>query len=133
MTDSGSLLIGVIDDDQSVRDSLVTLVECFGHRSVAFSTAEEYLNSDVASSVDFIIVDLGLPGISRTDLLNVLSDSDHGCRAVVIAGHGDSDELQRASRFSSVRFLSKPIDPESLLAIIGQSGRDHSLTATALR
>jgi FixJ family two-component response regulator len=61
ITGSGSLVV-VIDDDPSVRESLPDLVRAFGFSSQAFSSAEEFLASDVAAQARCLILDIDMPG-----------------------------------------------------------------------
>jgi FixJ family two-component response regulator len=65
----GSLpLIGIVDDDESMREALPDLVKDLGYAARAFASAEEFLASDAASSVKCLILDIGLPGMTGPEL-----------------------------------------------------------------
>src|SRR2546426_7061378 len=65
---SGRFLVAIIDDDESVRESLPDLLREFGYAARAFSSAEEFLASDCMGRTRCLILDIAMPGISGPDL-----------------------------------------------------------------
>lgn len=114
-------IIGIIDDDVSVRGSLVALIECSGYSAASFSSAEEFLQEGALPQAKFLIVDVRLPGMSGIELLDQLSNTGLTRPAVVVTGHADSRELHQAPKLAEVCFLSKPCAPEKLLELIAAS------------
>lgn len=111
-------VVCIVDDDQSVRDSLVFLVQCSGYSAVPFASAEQFLEADEISQAEFLIVDVRLPGMTGIELLDRLAVAGRKIPAIVITGHADSEDLRQSPNLCGVRFLSKPSDPEELLAAI---------------
>ena len=121
MTNAQKPIIAIVDDDVSVRGSLVALVQCSGYSAVSFSSAEEFLQEDALPEAKFLIVDVRLPGMSGIELLAQLANTGRTRPAVVVTGHADSQELQQAPQLAGVCFLSKPCAPEALLEVIAAS------------
>ena len=67
MTDT-RLLVSVVDDDESVRESLPDLLKEFGFAARAFSSAEEFLESDTVVRTGCLILDVAMPGMSGPEL-----------------------------------------------------------------
>jgi len=111
-------VIGIVDDDLSVRGSLVALVECSGYSAVSFGSAEEFLQEGALPQARFLIVDVRLPGMSGIELLDRLSDTGLTRPAVVVTGHADGQQLRQTPKLAGVSFLSKPCAPEELLEVI---------------
>jgi two-component system response regulator FixJ len=114
-------LVGIVDDDVSVRHSLVALVQCSGYSTVSFASAEEFLQAGPFPDVKFLIVDVRLPGMSGIELLDHLANTGVAKPAVVITGHADIQELGQSPHLADVSLLSKPCAPEKLLKIIANS------------
>ena len=118
MNDVDKPVVGIIDDDPAVRDSLISLVECGGYAAVAFSSAEQFLQRGSLPEAVFLIVDVRLPGMSGVELLDRLASAGLAKPAAVITGHADSEELRQAPHLSGVRVFTKPADPGALLQVI---------------
>ena len=114
-------IIGIIDDDASVRGSLVALIECSGYAAAPFSSAEEFLEVGALPQARFLIVDVRLPGMSGIELLDCLSNTGLTRPTVVVTGHADGQQLRQGPKRGEVWFLSKPCAPEELLAVIAAS------------
>ena len=89
-------LVSVIDDDESVRESLPHLLKTFGFAVRAFSSAEEYLRSDEISQSKCLALDINMPGMSGPDLFQELKRL--GWVAPVAAPAGRWPELRRDAR-----------------------------------
>lgn len=111
-------VVCIVDDDHAVRESLVSLVQCCGYSALPFASAEQFLEGGEISRADFLIVDVRLPGMTGIELLDRLAMAGQTIPAVVVTGHADSEELGQSPNLGDVVFLSKPSDPEELLAAI---------------
>lgn len=112
---TGRALVVVIDDDESVRESLPDLLGEFGFAARVFSSAEEFLSSADLSRAECAIVDVAMPGMSGPDLqrrLKVLRP-----RLPVIFATGQRDERLRMKllRHGAVACLFKPFSDTALL------------------
>jgi two-component system, LuxR family, response regulator FixJ len=107
----------VIDDHESVRDSLRALLESENFRVLAFPGAKAYLASEGAAG-DCLVVDVRMPEMSGLDLQEELSRRQVPIPVIVMTGHGDVPLAVRAMKAGAFDFLEKPFDDEALLASI---------------
>ena len=110
--------IAVIDDDQSVRESVVSLIESVGFDANFFGSAEEFLNSPQFDQVNCLILDVLLPGISGLQLYSRLKASERRIRAIFITAHVDEPACAWAIASGAEAFLYKPFQAERLLSAL---------------
>jgi FixJ family two-component response regulator len=115
-------IIAVVDDDESVRESVAALVESVGYQVVSFGSAEDFLGSlDNLEGLNCMILDVRLPGISGVELHSRIGKS-RSIPAIFITAHPDP---VLATKPGIVAVLYKPFEPEVLLkaarSAIGQS------------
>jgi|SRR5678815_3746462 FixJ family two-component response regulator len=108
-------LISVVDDDESVRESLPDLLREFGFAAQSFSSAEEFLTSNYLHETKCLILDVAMPGLSGPDLQLELKRRQHEIPIVFITAH--IDETVRAKLISkgAVECLFKPFSDSELL------------------
>jgi FixJ family two-component response regulator len=111
-------LISIVDDDDSVRESLSGLIRSVGFGARVFASAEEFLNSDRLSDTDCLILDVRMPGMSGIDLQRQLAGGPMSIPVVFITAHGDEEARVRALNGGAVDYLLKPFSEESLLKAI---------------
>ena len=111
-------LIAVVDDDDSVRESLRGLIRSVGFAVEVFGSAEEFLNSNSPDNVDCLILDVRMPGMNGLDLQRQLGTSHHQIPVVFITAHGDEEARSRALKDGAVDYLLKPFSEEALLNAI---------------
>lgn len=108
------LLVSIVDDDESVRESLPDLLREFGFAAEAFSSAEEFLVSDHIDLTSCLILDISMPGMSGPDLQRELRLRRQDVPIVFITGHGDETVRPRAMAEGAVECLLKPFSDASL-------------------
>lgn len=108
-------LVGIIDDNESVRISLEGLMKAVGFPALAFAHAEEFLASDRKHDIACLILDIRLPGISGLELQSKLNAEHYRIPIIFITAHGDEKMRMRALRAGAVEFLTKPYDDKALL------------------
>ena len=123
----------IVDDDASVRRSLVRLVRQAGMLAQAFDSAEAFLGFRAAPSAlpACVVVDLQMPGRSGLELQNELARLKLGCPVIFISGNGDIPSTVQAMKQGAVTFLTKPFDPEDLLHAIAEGLEKHRRALTA--
>src|SRR5437588_12727826 len=82
-------LVSVVDDDESVRESLPDLLRQFGFAVQAFSSAEAFLASEFVSQTNFLILDIAMVGMSGPDLQQQLRRRRPSIPIVLITAHGE--------------------------------------------
>jgi FixJ family two-component response regulator len=116
-------LVSIVDDDESVRESLPDLLKEFGYAVQAFSSAEEFLASDYVSQTGCLILDIAMPGMSGPDLKRELALRRHEIPIVFITALGDKTVRPRLLEQGAVECLSKPFSDATLLTALNAAFR----------
>ena len=112
---SESSLVAVVDDDESVRESLPDLLRQFGFAAQAFSSAEAFLASEALGETRCLILDVAMPGMSGPDLQQELMRRRQEVPIVFITGNGDRTVRARLIAQGAVECLFKPFSETALL------------------
>ena len=125
-------LVSVVDDDESVRDSLPDLLRLFGFAAEAFASAEAFLASDVVIETSCLLLDIAMPGMSGPDLQQELTRRRQKIPIVFITGLADRSVHPRLLARGAVECLIKPFSEAALLdAVRAALHRPYSGQATA--
>lgn len=111
-------LIRIVDDDASVRDALVYMLEQEGFDTVAYASAEEFLVNDMPSRPGVVVLDVHMPGMSGTRLQDEMIERRIDTPIIFLTGHGDVDMAVKALRKGAYHFLQKPVDTDELVRTI---------------
>ena len=109
------VLVAVVDDDQSVRESLPDLLRELGFSVEAFASAEEVLQADCLSRTGCLILDVAMPGMSGPDLQRELGRRRQKIPIVFITAHEDPGVRRRLLQAGAVECLFKPFSETALL------------------
>jgi FixJ family two-component response regulator len=112
-------LISVVDDDESLRESLEGLLKSMGNTVNVFSSAEGFLTSQALAKTNCLILDVRMPGMSGPELQQKLKTYGHRIPIIFITAHGDEDVISRVMADGAVDCLLKPFSEDSLLNAIG--------------
>jgi DNA-binding NtrC family response regulator len=118
----------VVDDDDSVRESIEGLLRVEGIPVETYPSAREFLARPGGEPPGCLILDVNLPGLSGLDLQRELARSDIYIPIIFLTGHGDIPMSVRAIKAGALEFLTKPLDPENLLRAIreGMLAREYT-------
>ena len=108
-------LVSIVDDDESVRESLPDMLRQFGFAAAAFSSAEDFLASDVIGRTNCLILDVKMPGMSGPDLQRELAALGQEIPIVFITASGDKAVRARLLSDGAVECLFKPFSEAALL------------------
>src|SRR5215813_9788277 len=108
-------LVSVVDDDESVRESLPDLVRVLGFDVEAFASAEAFLASDVVDRTRCLILDVAMPGMSGFDLQSELARRNIRIPIIFITARQDEAVRLRALDLGAVECLFKPFSERALL------------------
>lgn len=114
-------LISIVDDDESVREAIESLMKSVGYTARAFPSAGEFLNSSDFDDTDCLILDVQMPGMNGLELQSRLVASKRHVPIVFISAHSDADARARALDAGAVEFLQKPFSEDALLDAIKSS------------
>jgi FixJ family two-component response regulator len=113
-----SRLIAVIDDDESMQESLCDLIESAGLVARCFGSAEEFLEYDLHSEVGCLIAEIQMPGMSGLELQAKLKEERCSIPIIFITSNGSARLRIQAMREGAVEFLRKPLDHQLLLETV---------------
>ena len=112
---AGRQFVVVVDDDESVRESLPDLLREFGYTVSAFSSAEDFLASTVVEETDCLILDYAMPGMSGLALQAELARRRHSIPIVFITGNRDESIRPLLLGAGAIDCLFKPFSERQLL------------------
>ena len=116
-------LISVVDDDESVRESLPDLLKEFGFDAQAFCSAEDFLASDWVNRTNCLILDVAMPGMTGPDLQRELTRRRQEIPIVFITAHRDEAVRPRLLAEGAVECLFKPFTEADLLEALNTALR----------
>jgi two-component system, LuxR family, response regulator FixJ len=112
------LNILIVDDDESVRDSLRLMLESSGYSACTFKSAEDLLDSGFGENSFCLILDIRLPGMSGFKLQEHLLKSQNTIPVIFITGHDRDRMEEEARRLGAIAYIRKPFDEQHLLDAI---------------
>jgi FixJ family two-component response regulator len=118
-------LVSVVDDDESVRESLPDLLQELGFAARAFASPEEFLASDCINETRCLILDVAMPGMSGPDLQRELALRRQDIPIVFITAHGDGAVRPQLLEAGAVECLFKPFSDTALLGALNSALRVH--------
>jgi FixJ family two-component response regulator len=108
-------LVSVVDDDESVRESLPDLLRELGFSVQVFASAEAFLDSEWVGYTRCLVLDVAMPGMTGPDLQRELTRRRHDIPIVFITAHGDAALRPRMLEQGAVACLLKPFSETALL------------------
>jgi FixJ family two-component response regulator len=111
-------LVGIVDDDPSVRKGLARLVKAAGYRVEVFTSARDFLERQQAEELCCLLLDVRMPGLTGLELQEALAIAGRQMSIVFVSGHGDVVGSVKAMKGGAVDFLTKPVDARELLSAI---------------
>ena len=113
-----SPLIAIVDDDESVRDALTSLLHAVGWRAEAFASAEAFLQSGQVHTTACLLLDVRLPGLSGLELQRQLRASQARPPIIFLTAHGTAAMRAQTLQAGAVAFFTKPFSDTALLEAI---------------
>ena len=111
-------LIGIVDDDESVRLAVGALLRSVGRPNQAYASGADFLHHRPAGLLGCLIVDIRMKGMSGLELQAELRRTGDTTPVIFISAHGDDDQRQRALAAGPVGFLAKPFAEAALLDLV---------------
>ncbi len=108
-------LVAVVDDDDSVRDSLAGLLRSVGFAAQGFASAAAFLQSDNLPGTDCVILDVRMPGMGGLELQRQLAASHPDVPVIFMTAHDDARKRSQALSGGAMGYLIKPFSEEALL------------------
>jgi len=118
-------VITIVDDDESVRQALMSLMRALGFVSEAYPCAEDFLSSGRLHRTACLIADVRMPGMTGLELHRHLVASGNPIPTILITAHQEGEGRARALKAGVVCYLTKPFDEDDLLGCI-HSAIEHA-------
>jgi FixJ family two-component response regulator len=118
---SSRLLVSIVDDDESVRESLPDLVKEFGFASMAFSSAEEFLASNALSETKCLVLDIAMPGMWGPELQQELKRRKISIPIIFVTAQRDEAIRLRLIGQGAIECLIKPFSDAALLEALNSA------------
>ena len=115
-------LIAIVDDDQSFREALESLLTLIGYRTAIFSSARDFLDSHQFPNVSCAILDVSMPRMDGLELQRHLV-ATHPIPIIFITDLRDANTREQAVRAGAISFLNKPFSEETLLNALNSALR----------
>jgi FixJ family two-component response regulator len=116
-------LVSVVDDDESVRESLPDLLRELGYSVRAFSSAEEFLASDCIGETRCLILDIAMPGMTGPDLQQELTVRGQAIPIIFVTAQADETVRPRSLERGAVECLFKPFSDTTLFEALNAALR----------
>src|SRR5262245_699865 len=116
-------LVSIVDDDESVRESLPDMLRQFGFATQAFSSAEAFLDSDVVDQTGCLILDVTMPGMSGPDLQRTLARRPRRIPIVFITASAGTAIRPRVLADGAIDCLLKPFSEAALIDAVNAAFR----------
>lgn len=114
-------IISIIDDDDSMRCAMKSLVMSLGLRVHTFRSAEEFLQSPRLDDTSCLITDLQMPGLSGVELQSLLLAQARHMPIILVTAFAEEHTRNRAMEAGALGFLSKPFETQTLIKLIEQA------------
>lgn len=111
-------MVYLVDDDESVRRALQRLLRSAGFEVKAFSSAEEFLQSENLDVRACIVLDIRMPGLTGFDLQEKLASKGIRMPVINVSAFDDAETRERARKLGAVAFFRKPVDGQALIDAI---------------
>jgi FixJ family two-component response regulator len=122
---SDTPIISVVDDDDSLRAFLCSLVRSLGFRANAFASAEEFLQSSTLGDASCVISDVRMPDMNGIELQSALNTRGYRVPIIFVTAFPDEATEARAMRAGAVCFLSKPFEGDDMIKCLEKALRGN--------
>lgn len=113
--------VAVVDDDDGLRESMVSLISSYDFSVEAYSSAIEFLALRHAGRFYFLVLDVQMPGMSGLELQSRLCELGEMYPIVFVSACDDEQTQKQARSAGALDFLGKPLDPDRLINLINAS------------
>ena len=112
---SQSQMVSIVDDDPLAREGIRELVESLGYKTLAFVSAQDFLQSGAITKTGCLITDLQMPGLNGLELQERLQAQGYHMPVILITAYPNEKHRSRAMSAGAIGFLSKPFEEQSLV------------------
>ncbi|MBN9669363.1 response regulator [Roseibium aggregatum] len=118
------MVVHIVEDDLAVADALATILGDLEHQPRIYPDGESFLAQADVSEADWLIVDLGLPGVSGADIVLEMKRFFSRLKIVAISGKSHTSIKRQTTGLPHLRVLRKPLSIETLTKAMEHCARD---------
>jgi FixJ family two-component response regulator len=122
---SKSLLVSVVEDDGSFRESMSMLLCSFGYSVEVFASAVDFLTSPRISDTACLIADVNMPEMTGIELYQRLVDAGHAIPTILVTAYPNDVDRARALNDGVVCYLRKPVNDQRLIGCVRTAFASH--------
>jgi CheY-like chemotaxis protein len=111
-------LFSIVDDNESMREAIESLIKSIGFRAETFASTEEFVQCDHLAQIACLILDVQLPGMSGLELQRLLAIATYTFPVIFVSGRTDEYTREQALKAGALAFLYKPFSEEALLKAV---------------
>jgi FixJ family two-component response regulator len=111
-------VIAIVDDDESVRNAVVRLLQAAGHSARGYPSGQEFLDNLRFDRPDCLVLDLQMPGLSGADVQRALNQAGVHFPVIIMTANASPGAREECLREGAVAYLSKPLDERTLLSAL---------------
>lgn len=108
-------MIAIVDDDESVRNAVIRLLQAAGHSARGYASAHEFLENWRVDGPDCLVLDLQMPNLRGADVQRALNRAGAHFPVIILTGHDSPGAREECFREGAVAYLCKPPDERLLL------------------
>ncbi len=120
-------LVAIVDDDESIRETMKDLLESAGLEAAAFASAEDLLNSGLLPRVLCTVADMRMPGMSGLALHEHLLTTSHLIPTILMTAYPEEPVRARSLKAGVCAYLAKPFTDDELLGCISSAVRQRKV------
>jgi len=113
--------IFIVDDDESVRNSLLRLLKSAGFKAAVFKSAEHFLRDVSTEASGCVVIDVHMPGMSGFELQKLLARQKRELSVIIMTAYEDAEARQAALDAGATAFLKKPFDDSLLIEAVARA------------
>jgi FixJ family two-component response regulator len=111
-------MISIVDDDVSLVEATVSLLESVGYIAEGFRSAQDFLKSPQLPNTDCLILDIRMPSMGGFELQRTLAAGNHSIPIIFVTSYDSDDAKTQATEAGAMAFLCKPFSQNSLLQAV---------------
>ena len=117
----------IVDDEEGIRESLVSILGDEGYHAEAVASGEEALQRLAAGEFEVVLLDIWLKGMDGLDTLGHIQSLPHPPAVIIISGHGNIETAVRATKLGAFDFVEKPLSLERITVLVRNAVQQHHL------
>lgn len=118
-------IISIVDDDESFRNAIASLIRSLGHSVAAFDSAEDFLQSDRVNDTECLICDVRMPRMNGLELQTDLIGRGYRLPIIFVTANPTESARKHALAAGAIGFLTKPCNEDTLIALLDEALRGH--------